>query len=114
MAYRPNNISPNPRPRMMDMMNEAFCVLFFFIGIRIPTQSRNTHMTMSIRVKCTDCVPSEAIPRGISYLGTKGGSDDKIALSSLGGALATLQRQDQLKARPNLASMLTSCSNMHS
>jgi len=51
-----------------------------------------TYMTMSMRVKCTAVVPSEAIPRGISYLGTKGGSDDKIALSSVGGALATLRR----------------------
>ena len=27
VAYRPNNISPNPSPRIIEIMNEAFCVL---------------------------------------------------------------------------------------
>lgn len=88
-AYRPNNISPNPSPRMIEIMNEAFCDLPTSSVANRP-HSHDTHMTISIRVKCTPFVPSEAIPRGISYLGTNGGSDDKIALSSVGGALATL------------------------
>ena len=60
------------------------------MSVRAANVNDNTHMTMSIRVYCTDFVPSEAIPRGISYLGTKAGNVDKIAFSSLGGALATL------------------------
>ena len=59
-------------------------------------------MTISIRVKCTAFVPSEAIPRGMSCLGTNGGSDDKIALSSVGGALATLYIWDQRPINPAL------------
>ena len=61
---------------------------------------------MSIRVKCTAFVPSEAIPRGISYLGTKGGSDDKIVLSSVGGALATLWWWDQKSVKPTVHAYL--------
>ena len=59
-------------------------------------------MTMSIRVKRTAAVPSEAIPRGISYLGTKGGSDDKVALSSADGTFPTLWQRDQTPAKPVL------------
>ena len=59
-----------------------------------------TYMTMSIRVKRTAAVPSEAIPRGISYLGTKGGSDDKVASSSVDGAFPTLRQRDQKAANP--------------
>jgi len=50
----------------------------------------DTYMTISTRVKCTAFVPSGAIPRCVSYLGTKQGSDDKMALSPVGGVLTTL------------------------
>lgn len=86
----------------------------YFIGMRTPIWLLGTHMTMSISVKWTDFVPSEAIPRGISYLGTKGGSDDKIAFSSFGGALATLKEKGQTKTRQTSTVILTSCSNMRS
>jgi hypothetical protein len=56
----------------------------------VARMGHDTHMTMSMRAKRRAVVPRVAIPRGMSYLGTKGGSDDKIALSSAGGALATL------------------------
>ena len=76
----------------MGIINEAFCVLCVR-RYAITHMEDNTHMTMSIRVKCTAAVPREAIPRGMSYPGTKGGSDDKIAFSSVGGALATLDSE---------------------
>ena len=50
----------------------------------------DTYMAISIRVKCTAFVPSEAISRGMSYLGTEQGNDDTITLSSVGGVFADL------------------------
>lgn len=83
----------------MEIMNEAFWVLLFYRFVN-DCVIYDTHITMSIRVKRIDFVPSIAIPLGISYLGTKGGSDDKIALSSTGEALATLRGRDQKPIKP--------------
>lgn len=82
---------------IMAIMNEAFCDLGFHQQVVTHT-THEAYMTISIRVKCTAFVPREAIPRGISYLGTKGGSDDRISLSSAEGALATLRQRDQRPA----------------
>jgi len=101
-ACRPNSISPNPRPRTMEVINEVFCVLCFRRCAITHVEDR-THMTISIRVKCTAAVPREAIPRGISYPGTKGGSDDKIAFSSVGGALAILRLTGSMIRQTNLS-----------
>lgn len=82
-----------PKPKAEDNGSNERSVLgpILFYWHANTGETHGTHITMSIRVKRTDFVPSIAIPLGISYLGTKEGNDDKIALSSLGGALATLE-----------------------
>ena len=105
--------SPQTQDRERWRLSTKRFASYSFVGANHTHRENETHMTISIRVKCTAAVPREAIPRGISYPGTKGGSDDKIAFSSVGGALAILQRLDQRSIEPALSG-LTFCSSTRS
>ena len=82
-----------PKPKAEDngeckRKHSVSCAFHRYVIAR--TAAGDPYMMINTKVECTAPVPSKAIPQVTSYPGTKGGSDDKIAFSSVGGALATL------------------------